>query len=264
MKAAVLTGDETGNRGRQMGIGTGVAVVTREHGAEASSENAKSQSTDAEIRHETGVIRARGAPSPPCTRALTEQERIAADALMLRSLNRNINPDEVKEAYRSALVRGYEPSWIAEAYEAYIERYRLEHPETTRWAMRLVNWLSERGDGIDYDMAKIKRREERLRPAITVTEKTPAERQEEVYARLAETDPVFKKIRRELSWAWAGLAKAILMKDDEETEKARSRADELSGEMEAYFQRNMGSAKTSKAAHGATDRHGMDENCGKE
>ncbi|MDR1185445.1 MAG: hypothetical protein LBK67_11715 [Coriobacteriales bacterium] len=264
MKAAASTSDETDSRGRQMGTGTGVAVATREHETEASSENAKGRSANVETRHETGVIRTRDAPLPTDVRILTEQERIAAGTLMLRSLNRNIDSGEVKEAYLSALVRGYEPSWIAEAYEAYIERYRLEHPETTRWAMRLVNWLSERGDGIDYDRATIRRREARLRPVATVREMSPIERREEAYVRLAEADTTFREIRRELSRAWAGLAKATLMRDDEETRKARSRADELSGEMEAYFQRNMGSAKTSKAAHGATDRHGMDENCSKE
>jgi predicted transcriptional regulator len=235
MKAVASTSDETGNRDRPMGKRTGVAVATRDHGVETSGENVGSQSTEAGTRHGTGSIRTRDAPSPPCTRALTEQEWIAADALMLRSLNRNLDPDEVKAAYLSALARGYAPPWIAEAYEAYIERYRLEHPETTRWAMRLVNWLSERGDGIDYDMAKVKRRKERLRPTATVTEKTPVERREEAYARLAEADPAFREIRRELSRMWAGLAKASLMRNDEETRRARDRVDEVRREMEAYF-----------------------------
>jgi hypothetical protein len=237
VRATASVGGNAESKGRRMGIGTGVAVATREHGAEASTGSVQSQPTNVEARHGTGAIRTRNAPSPTLARTLTEQEQLSVDALMLRSLNRNIDSDEAKAAYLSALARGYEPSWIAEAYEAYIERYRLEHPETTRWAMRLVNWLSERGDGIDYDIAGIKRREERLNPTTTTTvrEKSLAERQEEAYTRVAEADTAFREIRRELSRTWAVLAKASLMRDDEATRKARARVDELSGEMEAYF-----------------------------
>ena len=57
---------------------------------------------------------------------------------------------ETQEVWTDCLTEGYSAEAIFHAYQRYLRRYRLDNPDTTRYAKQLKNWLRD-GDGLFFD-----------------------------------------------------------------------------------------------------------------
>lgn len=161
---------------------------------------------------------------------LDGEARTACIALMVKSLNQRATSDEVVAAYQAALNKGYTPDQISQAYDRYIARYRRDNPETTRFAMRLDNYLT-RGDGLRFDMPKPARRKETRPPAAGSTIEQAREAR---ISALREKYPEYNEMVSKRTALYARHGKAMLLKDEESVRAYTEQIAEISKAIEKF------------------------------
>lgn len=169
-------------------------------------------------------------PSPDDYERLDGEARTALIALMTRSLNQRATSEETAAAYAKALAKGYTPDQIAAAYERYVRRYRMDNPDTARFAMRLDNYLT-RGDGLRFDAPKPANR----RKAGTHRVGSEIEQsREELTERLRRAFPEYDEMYSSRTVLYARHAKATVMKDEEAALAFADEIAEITYRIEAF------------------------------
>lgn len=134
---------------------------------------------------------------------------------------------ETIDAYNDAVLRGYTPKEIEDAYSLYVERYKNEHPETIRYSKRLKNYLSD-SDGLLFDAGKPRCCKHSIIKRTPETIEADKRRKAEEEARIAleTSDAEFQEHSLEL----IQLARESIKKDitEERSIEIKSRMAELS------------------------------------
>lgn len=167
---------------------------------------------------------------------LDDRQQQAFQELSKRSINRNFSVGRYEEMqlFSQRVSDGYRPEQVLLAYDRYVSRYRDEHPDTTRYAMRLANWLSERGDGISFDL--------RLPKGGHAVGQGQADKPEEkdVYQLCAEADAGFAEKYDEYMALFPTLAKMTVRGQKADADSFRSRIDVCKGALDRMAERLMG------------------------
>jgi hypothetical protein len=165
---------------------------------------------------------------------LNDDEAQVLDELVTLSINRNFSSGRIleRENLKARLDEGYTLDQIKNGFEAYKERYKERHPSTPRFALRLCEWLSKRGDGMLFDCRKPVNKS-----VASTSSLSQQQNMDEIspYEQLAEKDEVFKSLLKEQTSLNADLARIAIMRTKNDEEAVRKKESKL--ELEALIEK---------------------------
>lgn len=146
---------------------------------------------------------------------------------------------ETVQAYNDAVKAGHHPEQILKAYERYIKRYKMDHPDTIRFAKQLKAYLQQ-PDGLAFDAPSPKKK-------LAIIERSPEEVEreririaaEEAAQELMESDEGYQALSEEHQRLISDAFRCSSKKDQEGFEASKAAAEKVLAEMEAMKERRM-------------------------
>lgn len=140
---------------------------------------------------------------------------------------------ETITAYNEAVKAGFTPSSIRNAYKQYIERYKREHPDSTRYVKQLKSYLKD-PDGLAFDAKPQKN-------PLAVIEKSPELLAQEKHERafeeatryLEDNDDAYKRLLQEHADCVKTLGRCFGGRDSNAYDMNMERLEQIESDMHA-------------------------------